>query len=122
VGLRRRGRRLTYTLLVANRGPGTAFAVNLSDTLPRGVRLVRASSTNGACSGRAPVRCGLGVLAPGASARVTLVVTQVRAGRFSNRVRAFSSADPDPNVTNNALSSRLLVHPNRSRNAPRRRR
>ena len=43
------GRRLTYTLTVTNAGPGSATVVSLNNTLPTGVTLVSAVTTQGSC-------------------------------------------------------------------------
>jgi uncharacterized repeat protein (TIGR01451 family) len=71
------GDEFTYSLTVFNRGPGPAAAVELTDELPPGMRLT--STPPGCGAGLVRVVCGLGGLAAGASATVSLNV-EVRLG------------------------------------------
>jgi hypothetical protein len=75
------GRAVTLNSVVRNDGTiaetGTRYNVNL----PRGMRAVSASSSQGRCTiTRSVVRCNLGVLRDGASARVLVRVVPLRAG------------------------------------------
>ena len=71
------GDEFTYSLTVFNRGPDPAAAVELTDELPPGMRLT--STPPGCGAGIVQVVCGLGGLAAGASATVSLNV-EVRLG------------------------------------------
>jgi hypothetical protein len=75
------GRAVTLNSVVRNDGTiaetGTRYNVNL----PRGMRALSASSSQGRCTiTRSVVRCNLGVLRDGASARVLVRVVPLRAG------------------------------------------
>jgi uncharacterized repeat protein (TIGR01451 family) len=101
-------KQLTYTLIVANRGPLTAAAVTLSDPLPPGLALVSASASQGGCTSTAPVRCDLGSLASGANATVTIVARAKAIGTISNTATV-SSSTADPLTTNNSATSTTRV-------------
>ena len=75
------GEPFSYTIDVANAGPGPADGVTVTDVLPAGVSFVD-STPNGACSDDlGTVTCGLGTLASGGSASVELhVVADVPPG------------------------------------------
>jgi uncharacterized repeat protein (TIGR01451 family) len=75
------GEPFTYTIDVANAGPGPAGGVTVSDVLPTGVSFVDAAP-NGACGDDlGTITCGLGTLAMGESASIELhVVADVPPG------------------------------------------
>lgn len=73
------GTNATYVLTATNHGVSTATGVTVSDALPAGVQVVSVSGGGGCTAGTpgdplAPARCSFGVLAPGASASMTVVV------------------------------------------------
>jgi uncharacterized repeat protein (TIGR01451 family) len=91
------GRPLTYTLIVANRGPDGATGVVLTDTLPVSATLLSAASAQGTCSGAATVICNLGTLAAGAATTVTLAVRPIASGALWNTATVTAGElDPDP--------------------------
>jgi uncharacterized repeat protein (TIGR01451 family) len=75
------GEPFSYTIDVANAGPGPATGVTIADVLPTGISFVDAAP-NGACSDQlGTVTCALGALAAGAGASVELhVVADVPPG------------------------------------------
>ncbi|MGC9399613.1 MAG: SdrD B-like domain-containing protein [Anaerolineae bacterium] len=81
-----RGETLTYTVVVSNVcATADATHVVLTDTLPSGVNLHTATTTQGSCTpGAGEVGCTLGTLTNGAVATVTLVVTPTAAGTITN--------------------------------------
>src|SRR5262249_19932626 len=74
-------REITYMINVANNGSSAAPDVSVIDPIGvDGTRFVSVSSTQGTCNppslgDRGAVVCRLGAVEPGASARITLVVT-----------------------------------------------
>ena len=62
------GSTLTYTIAVENRGPLAATGVTVTDSLPKGVDFVSASTSAGQCSQRArKVTCVIGEIPFGVS-------------------------------------------------------
>jgi uncharacterized repeat protein (TIGR01451 family) len=104
-----KGSPLTYSVVVANNGPGPAIAVALTDQLPSSVRFVSVTSSVGSCTvADGTINCELGDLANGVSATVTIVVTPKKAGVVANIARA-GSVSPDPNVANNTDTEETTV-------------
>ncbi|NJP30992.1 COG1361 S-layer family protein [Micromonospora thermarum] len=98
------GTQLQYEITVTNDGPSVARDVVVADTLPAGVSFVSVTPSVGTCTNGQPtardVRCGLGNLAGGASATVTivaLVAPDVVPGTvlFNEATVSSSTADPD---------------------------
>jgi uncharacterized repeat protein (TIGR01451 family) len=104
-----RGGTLTYTIVVANQGPGTAIGVQLTDTLPGSVRFASVTSTAGSCAeADGTVTCTLGDIASGSSVTVTLNVTARRTGTATNTAQV-TSLSSDPNLANNTDSEDTLI-------------
>ena len=97
----RAGDTITYTIVVHNAGPGTAFNTRVIDTLPEGTSLAEGPPDCSA-SGR-DVTCPLGTVAPGADVTLVLkvLVGPGVSGRIVNVARAVSSA-PDPDSSNDS--------------------
>ncbi|WP_281330023.1 DUF11 domain-containing protein [Polyangium sp. 6x1] len=110
------GTHLTYVITVANDGPSTALGVSVSDTLPEGVSFVSVTTSAGSCSNGQPgardVHCGLGNLAAGASAQITIVgfvAPDVAPGTILFNECVVSSATADPDNGNNQDSVQTVV-------------
>ncbi|MFC7247636.1 hypothetical protein ACFQO7_34670 [Catellatospora aurea] len=98
------GTDLTYLITVTNSGPSTARDVVVRDTMPAGVTFVSVSPSVGSCTNGQPnggrLECGLGNLASGASATIT-VVGHVAADLvpgtilFNEAIVSGATADPD---------------------------
>ena len=85
---------LTYTLTATNQGAAPAPAAGVRVTLDATTTFVSAST--GCTHVAGTVECGLGTLAPGASATATVVVTPKRTGTIvSTAVVGSAVADPD---------------------------
>jgi uncharacterized repeat protein (TIGR01451 family) len=100
------GYSLTNTVVLTNRGPGTALSVVLTEPLPPAAGFVAASSSStvGAItSTNGAVACALGDLASNATATVTIVLTNSAAGPMTNAV-SLSSGSYDPISTNNSAT------------------
>jgi uncharacterized repeat protein (TIGR01451 family) len=106
------GSNLTYTLTVANNGPGDATSVTVTDTLPTGVTFVSAMPSQGTCSPGPVVTCDLGNLANGASALVTIDVTvdsTTACGSSRTNTAVVQGNESDPDSNNNIGSTNTTV-------------
>lgn len=98
------GTDLEYLITVTSNGPSTARDVVVRDTMPAGVTFVSVSPSAGSCTNGQPnggrLECGLGNLASGASATIT-VVGHVAADLvpgtilFNEAIVSGATADPD---------------------------
>jgi uncharacterized repeat protein (TIGR01451 family) len=104
------GRRLTYTVVVANSGPNTATSISLTDILPSSVSLNSAKSTQGVCSGTATVTCSLGSLSSGGTVTVSIIVTPNAAGTIANSASAGGlEGDPAPGNNNSSINTQVTA-------------
>jgi uncharacterized repeat protein (TIGR01451 family) len=100
---------LTWTMVVANAGPDTAFSASLVDTLPAGVNFVSANATLGsAVESGGIVSAAIGTLAPGESSTITVVVVPTLVGTLVNRAHA-TNARVDYFPTNNTAVATTTV-------------
>jgi uncharacterized repeat protein (TIGR01451 family) len=90
------GQELTYTVSISNAGP-SATGATLTDTLPAAVTYVSATPSSGTCGeSGGVVTCGLGTLASGGVATVTIKVQPQSAGTIVNSATVSGTvADPD---------------------------
>ncbi|MEA2237248.1 MAG: hypothetical protein QOC81_1972 [Thermoanaerobaculia bacterium] len=88
------GQTITYTLDVANAGPSTATAIQVTDT-PSNLTI-----TNVTGSGCAALPCTIASLASGATTTITVTATINAAGVFDNSATA-TPFESDPNTSNN---------------------
>jgi uncharacterized repeat protein (TIGR01451 family) len=102
------GGALTYTLSCGNDGPSTALGVVVTDTLPTGATMVRASP--GVAPNGQTLTWALGALAVGASDQITIEVTVGNAvtGSLTNEATIGSSTGDD-NLGNNAASAPTTI-------------
>ena len=99
-----------FSFTVANRGPSTAFDVDLTDVLPAGLTAVAASEP--ACSVGATVICHYASIAPGASSSFTVTVAvdpRMEAGPVTNTAGVVAAITPDPTASNNIASGVMTV-------------
>jgi uncharacterized repeat protein (TIGR01451 family) len=95
------GGTLTYTIQVENLGPDTATGVVVTDSLPKEVDFVSATSTQGKCTAKGKkVTCELGTMpAPtisyGGPPTVTITVIPRKVGAISNTA-SVAGAEKDP--------------------------
>ena len=108
------GGTLTYTIRVDNLGPDPATGVTVTDTVPKDLDFVSATSTVGQCANKGrKVTCTIGALESGAysvnsSATVTLTVIARKAGNVKNTA-SVDGSQPDPVGSNNKSSVTVRV-------------
>ncbi|GIK40830.1 MAG: hypothetical protein BroJett011_46630 [Chloroflexota bacterium] len=102
------GKPLTYTLTITNAGPDDATNVVVTDTLPANVIFGSAIASQGSCSGTNLIICGLGTLANGATAKITIVVTPTVTGIITNMAQV-RAAQPDLSLANNTATQTTQV-------------
>jgi large repetitive protein len=113
MGKAQAGQPLTYTLAVTNKGPSASSAVTVKDTLPAGTTFKSATPSQGTCSASGQtVTCGLGALASGGSAQVSITVEVAATATGSLRNSAtVEGPEPDPDKSNNEASVEGPVTP-----------
>lgn len=79
-----------YTLRIRNSGPDPAQALQLSASLPEGLRVIAIRPDQGSCS--AALACALGTLPPGATLTVDVTLSAAAPGSYSVPIQAVSSA------------------------------
>ncbi|QOX81511.1 DUF11 domain-containing protein [Nanchangia anserum] len=105
------GESVTFEVTVANNGPSQAKDVSVSDPLPEGLVAVGTPTTTlGSCSASEDtIACGLGDLAAGEKATITItarvVATWTDSSDIVNTAVAQSSRTPDPDTSNNSASA-----------------
>lgn len=107
------GSSVTYTIVTSNLGPVAATNVTVVDQLPKGAKLVSASSTAGSCASTGNrVTCKLGGIPVGTyvessvTTRITVILNG--AGTVTNTV-SVSSGEKDPIKANNQASVKTRV-------------
>lgn len=102
------GGKVTVTVTVTNAGPDAATNVELTDAFAGGFSLDSATASQGACNGNNPSVCGLGSLASGASATVTLVMSATQEGAATATATA-KAAEADPNAGNDSATATVTI-------------
>jgi uncharacterized repeat protein (TIGR01451 family) len=106
------GGSITYTYTVTNHGPSAADDPVVSVTLAGAESFNSVGSSQGSCSGTAPVRCGLGALLSGGSATVMVTVSLPAAGTATATGSVADATDvEDPNLANNLVVTSTTVNP-----------
>jgi uncharacterized repeat protein (TIGR01451 family) len=99
------GTLLTNTIVITNRGPGTALNVAVTNPVPAGTSFASATSTVGTPVNNAGViTCQLGNLNANSSATLKLVFNALTLGSITNSASATTESS-DPNLADNASST-----------------
>ena len=85
--------RLTFQLIVENRGTAAATSVVVTDTFSRAVELQSVTTTAGTCT-RAPLVCRIDSLAAGGQAVITIVARAPTAGQLTNGASVTAANGP----------------------------
>ncbi len=97
-----RNSNLLYTINITNNGPGLAQDVEVYDSLPRGVAVRSASTSQGTCEiDKLDIECELGDIGVGITEIVEIIVRPRRPGALRNTVTV-ESATSDPYTANNS--------------------
>ncbi len=75
-----------YTIVVENRGTGTARNVVMTDTFSAPVYGITVKASQGKCPSKSPIRCELGDIGPGGRVTIRLTVRPRQTGRLRNSV------------------------------------
>jgi uncharacterized repeat protein (TIGR01451 family) len=102
------GSPLTYSVAVQNAGPDTATGVSVTLPVPGSAVVTSVASSQGSCTSGATVTCSIGLLANGASATVSLVVTPLAVGNLP-LAATVSAAESDPVPANNTTNTAATV-------------
>ena len=102
---------VTFTLDVANRGPSTATAVEVTDTLAPNFEAIEVTSSRGSCTDA--VVCALGALTRGQTATITIRARVLDAAAETTVTNAATVTDTgtsdDPSPGNNSAEATVDV-------------
>ncbi|HEU4891732.1 MAG TPA: FG-GAP-like repeat-containing protein [Vicinamibacterales bacterium] len=103
------GQSLNYVLTGHNAGPAAATGVVITDTVPAGLSIGSATSSQGDCTiANQTVTCTIGTLVVNASATVTIIVRALTAEPVTNTASIASSV-ADPVAGNNSDSEQTTI-------------
>jgi uncharacterized repeat protein (TIGR01451 family) len=106
------GGNTTYTLSVTNSSSGDLSEISLTDLVPTGVVFVSTTPSQRSCTQiTGTVSCELGTLADGESADVTIIVSNIAAGRICNAATVTASTVESTILSNSAsVCTDVAVH------------
>lgn len=94
---------------VTNHGPDRAADLEVTDTAIRPLKILSAVPSQGVCQLVAhPMRCLLGSLRVGATARIRITAQARRTGTLRNTASA-TSASHDPRMANNLSTAHIRI-------------
>ena len=105
------GEMVTFTVTATNNGPEAASGVQLSDDVPAGLALIRATPSPGTIYTPAMGVWDIGPLAVGAQAKLTLEVRVEQAGLIRNVATKILGDQFDPNTSNDSSGVDLTNQP-----------
>jgi uncharacterized repeat protein (TIGR01451 family) len=99
---------LVYTATVRNLGTAAAAGVSYQQVLPRAVSWTGSTPSQGSCSGTRTVICSLGIVAPGATATVAVMVKPVARGTLAASATVTTTSS-DVDTGNNTATASTTV-------------
>jgi uncharacterized repeat protein (TIGR01451 family) len=105
------GERLTYTIVVTNKGPDAAPDAKVTDTFNRPATLVSVKTTQGSCTNQIPITCQLGTVPAGGKVTITVVIElrEVGGGQRNAASATGTGTDTDPSDNLDGTAVRGLV-------------
>src|SRR5207248_1433192 len=100
---------LTYTITVANNGPGAATSVVVTDALPAGTTFVSETHSQGTLTANPPLTFSLGTINAGAFATIQITVTVGATGGTISNTATVSAATVDPVSANNVTTQSVII-------------
>jgi uncharacterized repeat protein (TIGR01451 family) len=98
------GSTVAFTITVTNLGPSAAANVQVNDALPAGYAFVSAVPSIGSYNSGTGIWSGIGTLASGGSASITVTATVAPSGPYLNTATT-STTTTEPNLANNSASA-----------------
>jgi uncharacterized repeat protein (TIGR01451 family) len=95
------GQRVTYTVVVANKGPAAAPSADLTDTLSWPASLLSVKPSQGSCARSIPMHCSVGTIPAGGKVTITVVTAPKEAGCRQRNAASASAEGTDANPANN---------------------
>jgi uncharacterized repeat protein (TIGR01451 family) len=95
------GQRVTYTVVVVNKGPAAAPSADLTDTLSWPAWLVSVKPSQGSCRRSMPMHCSLGTIPAGGKVTITVVTAPKGAGCGQRNAASATAEGTDANPGNN---------------------
>ncbi|ESQ08339.1 MAG: DUF11 domain-containing protein [Thiohalocapsa sp. PB-PSB1] len=108
------GDTVVFTVVATNNGDAAATNVSVVDTLPAGLTLVDAESTQGTCSGSGTITCAIGTLADNADATVTITATvdaELGDSALLENTASVSADQNDPDSGNDSATASAISCP-----------
>ena len=102
------GTNITYAIPVTNNGPSNAPNVSMTDVVPANTTFVSVTPAAGSCSGTTTVTCNVGMVEPGATVNISLLVklgATTPGGTVISNTASESSTTTDPSASNNAATA-----------------
>jgi uncharacterized repeat protein (TIGR01451 family) len=102
------GGRLTYTITVTNRGPGTATGVSVKDIPSIPMSVTRVSASRGHCRTKPTITCALGDIKQGGRVTITVIASAKQPGSEHNSATVTATNVPGSHRSVAAVSTHIV--------------